>query len=753
MNYFRLSTYILTAAIVSGCGGGSKPEREHNEVPLASLAVSATSVEIGTEITFTSTSTDTDGEIASHEWDFGDEASGEGVTATHTFAAAGTYTVTLMAVDASNAFGSATVEIEVLPPAIPVAGFTVENSNVLLAADTLFTDTSSDDNAVVTWAWDFGDSTGVSTEQNPVYAYTAEGVFTVSLTVTDAEGQTDTVTMDVNVSNDTPPIASFSVTNPALVTLVDAANLVFLEEELTFDASASTDTSAIASYNWDFGDGTVLSTTETETHVTATHTYTTPGIYNVQLTVIDDGAFGYQDVMSFQVNAPIAWESAPAGDFEVVSPVISADDTTVFIGGDNLLDGDDKTIFPFFGFETATGTTLPGFPAFVANRNLSTPAINSVGEVLVTPTNKSGETRQGVDMSESLLLAIDPLTGLFNRATEIVGSDGGDPAIGSMAVDDNDDVYINSADNGARVAAVDAAGNVKWTYAGTTDDFLSHPVISADGTRLYTCDKDGVLHALQTNETEPGDGIADVLWTQPVYASAETEGKCNSSLAMLNDGTILAAGRNGPNVDKDDAGFITSITDNGNSATINWTVTTLADGTTNFEEIEYGGIAVGPTVAGVTPMYASTRSGLVALNAATGEHICAFGDFVYEGSVEFRTTPAVADNGNVYIGDADNGIFYVLNPSCELIASLPYQDKYTDGTIIRSSAAIDDSGNVFVGINIHNFGGNDFDDRGVVQKLVLGTSDVLGQSTGPADSSWPMRGQNKRRTGKLPVTP
>ncbi|MEM8535313.1 MAG: PKD domain-containing protein, partial [Chloroflexota bacterium] len=51
--------------------------------------------------------------------------------------------------------------------------------------------------------------------------------------------------------------------------------------EVTFDASGSTTTTEITSYEWDFGDG------NTDTGETVTHTYDSEGVYEVELTVTD----------------------------------------------------------------------------------------------------------------------------------------------------------------------------------------------------------------------------------------------------------------------------------------------------------------------------------------------------------------------------------------------------------------------------------------------------------------------------------
>jgi hypothetical protein len=55
-----------------------------------------------------------------------------------------------------------------------------------------FNDSSTDDVGVATWSWSFGDQ-GASSAQHPVHNYSAAGPYDVSLTVTDSEGETSTV--------------------------------------------------------------------------------------------------------------------------------------------------------------------------------------------------------------------------------------------------------------------------------------------------------------------------------------------------------------------------------------------------------------------------------------------------------------------------------------------------------------------------------------------------------------------------------
>jgi PKD repeat protein len=116
----------------------------------------------------------------------------------------------------------------------PAADFTY-TTNCLTAN---FTDTSTDPNGasdIVSWNWDFGDG-NTSTEQNPSHTYAAEGTYTVSLTVTDSGGLSDTTGKNVTVTdcptveifvNDitqTPIIKGRNYESSAVVTIWDTNN-------------------------------------------------------------------------------------------------------------------------------------------------------------------------------------------------------------------------------------------------------------------------------------------------------------------------------------------------------------------------------------------------------------------------------------------------------------------------------------------------------------------------------------------------
>jgi Zn-dependent metalloprotease len=81
--------------LVGGWGGGVEP----NEAPVAGFTYSADML----EVSFTDTSTDSDGTIASYEWDFGDGNTSIEADPVHTYASRGNYTVTLTVTDDDGA--------------------------------------------------------------------------------------------------------------------------------------------------------------------------------------------------------------------------------------------------------------------------------------------------------------------------------------------------------------------------------------------------------------------------------------------------------------------------------------------------------------------------------------------------------------------------------------------------------------------------------------------------------------------------
>ncbi|MGD8856955.1 MAG: PKD domain-containing protein, partial [Chloroflexota bacterium] len=171
----------------SGADSGNTP-------PTADYTYTAT----GLDVAFSDLSSDPGGNIVSWYWDFGDGGGSVQQHPSHSYAAGGTYNVTLLVTDdegASDAISQQALVSGV--SALPAADF----SYTATGLDVTFNDLSSDpDGTIVSWSWDFGDG-ATSNAQNPSHTFPSSGLYDVLLTVADNDGATDTFGQQVVVSN------------------------------------------------------------------------------------------------------------------------------------------------------------------------------------------------------------------------------------------------------------------------------------------------------------------------------------------------------------------------------------------------------------------------------------------------------------------------------------------------------------------------------------------------------------------------
>jgi PKD repeat protein/Zn-dependent protease len=159
--------------------------------------------------------------------------------------------------------------IQVIDP--PVADFFTDSRYGTSPFMVSFSDLSKGDPTA--WSWDFGDGS-TSHDQNPAHLYRANGIYTVSLTITNRYGQ-DTRTVPAQITVGDSPVPDFSASpsegEPPL--------------SVHFTGTAG---SNVTSWRWDFGDSVTSSVQD------PWHTYLRPGVYSVTLEV--SNAFGTQTI-------------------------------------------------------------------------------------------------------------------------------------------------------------------------------------------------------------------------------------------------------------------------------------------------------------------------------------------------------------------------------------------------------------------------------------------------------------------------
>ncbi len=286
-----------------------------------------------------STSSDPDGPLASYTWDFGDDTPVQnGETATHSYAANGTYTVSLTVTDSADQTDTTTKEVTIAGNELPTAAFTATMDERDLSVDG---STSSDaDGTIASYSWNFGDDSPAVTGETASHSYTVDGTFTVTLTVTDDRGETGTTTKTVTSKANVIPTAEFTLTKTDMAVAVDA--------------SASTDADGtIESYAWDFGDGV------TATGVTASHTYTAGGTFTVSLTVTDNQGATKTSTQDVEIISP---NQAPQASFTAATQFL---EVTVDGSGSSDADGTIASYAWDFG-DGSTGTGATDSHAYAA---------------------------------------------------------------------------------------------------------------------------------------------------------------------------------------------------------------------------------------------------------------------------------------------------------------------------------------------------------------------------------------------------
>jgi PKD repeat protein len=191
--FTKVSWIIIAVLGLSFLASCDSKDDEPAPAPVASFQFEVSETN-GLEVTFTNFSKD----ATAYSWNFGD---GVGTSTdenpTYTYADGGTFTVTLTA---TNETGSAehTKEVAAVNTLKPTADFSFQVSS----ENTLEVSFTSNSPNATGFQWDFGDGAGTSTEANPTYTYATGGSYSVSLSVSNEYG-TSNSTKEVTVVNPT----------------------------------------------------------------------------------------------------------------------------------------------------------------------------------------------------------------------------------------------------------------------------------------------------------------------------------------------------------------------------------------------------------------------------------------------------------------------------------------------------------------------------------------------------------------------
>ncbi len=203
------------------------------------------------------------GNIVSWQWDFGDGNVSNEQNPTHVYQSSGQFNVILTVKNSDGCTKTLTKQNLISISDALIANFTDYGSSVC-SVPTLVTFLNySAGNGITGYFWDFGDGQ-TSTEVSPMHIYSSQGFYTVSLTVKNANGCTNTI-IEQNVVNAGIVKADFNM--PA----TQCAGVKFTIQ------NASLPSNGLQHTYWDFGDGT------TDTLPNPVKRYNNPGTYTVTL--------------------------------------------------------------------------------------------------------------------------------------------------------------------------------------------------------------------------------------------------------------------------------------------------------------------------------------------------------------------------------------------------------------------------------------------------------------------------------------
>ena len=277
------------------------------------------------------------GTIGSQQWNFGDgSAIDVSTNPQHLYVATGNYAVTLIT-RSSNLACADTVTDSVTVFPLPNAAFSAPQ--VCLGQAMSFNDFSNvaAPSTVVSWNWNYGDGTAVSTLQNPNHTYSNFGSYTVTLIVTtNNTACKDTISDSVIVHP--VPHPAFTTSNVCEGSVAQFNDMSTIPSNITNDG--------ILAWTWDFGNSS-----STSNNQNASQQYTLVGVDTVELKVVSN--FGCVD----SVTKPIVINPNPVVNFTVSDTAGCEPFCILFNDASTILTGSNVTWKWVLGDNTSSTDT------------------------------------------------------------------------------------------------------------------------------------------------------------------------------------------------------------------------------------------------------------------------------------------------------------------------------------------------------------------------------------------------------------
>src|SRR5215217_7822462 len=241
------------------------------------------------------------------------------------------------------------------------SNYTAEEDHVAPATFSFAADASGG-TGPYTVNWNFGDDSEESDEQSVVHTFNEAGNYTVTLTITDSEGETATDTLELTVeeSSEEPPTDEEPSTTESLTAESLTAEIIsnYTAEEdhvapatFSFNATIAGGTEPYT-VNWNFGDDS-----EESDEQSVVHTFNEAGNYTVTLTATDSTDETATDTLELTVEE--SSEEPPTDEEPSATESLTAESLTAEIISNYTAEEDHVAPATFSFNATIAGGTEP----------------------------------------------------------------------------------------------------------------------------------------------------------------------------------------------------------------------------------------------------------------------------------------------------------------------------------------------------------------------------------------------------------
>ncbi|REJ84858.1 MAG: PKD domain-containing protein [Bacteroidetes bacterium] len=500
--------YSVQITNPNGCSAVQVHTLTVNPLPIASFSLQQACD--GLPVNFSNQSSISSGSIQSYLWDFGDNTVSSTQSPSHTYPNSGGFTASLTVTSNAGCTSSTSRNLGVYP--LPVARFS--NTNACHGSPVNFTDSSYINNGnIASWNWNFGNNASAS-GNSASHTYANPGTYQAILTVVSDEGCTSSVSRPVSIYQ--LPQASISVGNTCT------------NQNANFSSSVNPGSGSIASYSWNFGDGSVSSLSN------PSHLYSAPGVYSVQLEVRNSyGCISSANSSITSYPLPQAAFSAP--DACQYSAISFTQNSTITAGvissyywnfGDNNSSGQASPVHSY----SSSGTYTVSLIAVSSNGCMDTSEMN----LTVNPLPQV--VFSAPDACAGTFIQFNNQSYASNGNISSVQWDFGDGTISSLQNPVH--TYYNPGTYNVQLTAISSAGCMAVfampvnSYPTPQADFASQPVCDGFSTIFYNQSyvPGGSGY---TNEWSFGDGARSVQHS-PVHQYGAS-GVYGTSLTVTSD--------------------------------------------------------------------------------------------------------------------------------------------------------------------------------------------------------------------------